>query len=237
MNVALKGGAFRIPNLFRGYIVMLPSELIPEIMNQPEDAMSKAEAGMDIPHMGENCGMCTDYGVENDRLATYVMLLNKQIFTDPYHIDAIKTQLGGGAASYIEGLEEELVTAFEAEVAALEARQVKGAYVSFSSDTVDRLVARAINRLFLGEIMCKDEKYIKTMRAVVKNISLMGSWLAFFPTWARPALAPLATNSLKGSIDELLVILGPVIEERFKMHQQNTLARSNNDKIVEPVSF
>jgi hypothetical protein len=48
MNVALKGGPFRIPNLFRGYIVMLPSSLIPEIMDQPEDVLSQTEAGADM---------------------------------------------------------------------------------------------------------------------------------------------------------------------------------------------
>ncbi|KAF8574243.1 cytochrome P450 [Ramaria rubella] len=183
-----QAGVFRISQIDRWHVIVSGKTLIEELRRAPEDTLSIAAA------FDEN------YLVRH--------LLGPTIGTNPYHLEIIRTQMARNLGNLFPDLHDEVVNAFEDNI------PVTGEWTKIpASRTIQQIVARVTNRIFVGAPLCRDPRYIRLNIKYAMHVVKAHKKLLLFPNFFKPLAAILLTD-VPESVKLGMKHLSPLIEKR-----------------------
>ncbi|KAJ7720374.1 cytochrome P450 [Mycena maculata] len=190
-----RNGVFRIPTLFRWDYVASGPQRVAEIAAAPEHILSFQEGVADVLQVDWTMG--------------------SEIHTNPYHVQAIRSQLTRNLGRCFPQVRDEIVNAFD-DVLGLKDKEWKLLHVLPS---IMQIVARTSNRLFVGLPLCREKEYLDLNIDYTVLVFTRGLMIRLIPEFLKPILAPLIMNR-KSSIRHALKFLGPSINERLQKEEE-----------------
>ncbi|OCH95706.1 cytochrome P450 [Obba rivulosa] len=184
-----KGSAFKIPLLDQWIVVINGPELVEELRRYPDEEVSFTDAVTELLQSKWTLGL--------------------EVHKDPYHITLVREKLTRSLTVLLPEVLDEL------DLAIKEFIPVQGdEWLSVPVLTsMQRIVARATNRIFVGLPKCRDDDYLDLVinftSAVIKGRTLIN----LFPTWMKPFVGSLI-SSTKRSADRATKHLQPIIDAR-----------------------
>ncbi|KAI0080996.1 cytochrome P450 [Panus rudis PR-1116 ss-1] len=196
-----KGGVFKIATYERWIVVVNGPRMVDELRKFPDDQVSFMEAAEDLVHISYTFG---DFD------------------NDPFHIEIVRGQLTRYLASLFGDIRDEIVAAYND-------------LIPPSDDwtpidvlpTMQHIVARVSNRIFVGLPLCRHKEYIdlsiKHTIQVIKTKDFLNQW----PELLQP-IAGFFVDESRRSVKVTLALLQPTIDER--MNKAKELGDDWNDK-------
>ncbi|KAF9269386.1 cytochrome P450 [Marasmius fiardii PR-910] len=186
--------AFKVPTINGWQIVVSGQKMIDDIRHAADEELSNMEA------------------IEDLLKSRYTMPPTTHM--NPYHVDVIRTTLTRNIGAKFDEVLDEIKTSFD------EIVPVRDEWVEFPAvATIQSIVVRASNRLFVGLPLCRDPDYcdlnIKFTIQVVVNSLLID----LFPNFLHPIVGRILTTR-KSSLRRAMRHLAPIIEERMEMERQ-----------------
>ncbi|KAJ3488343.1 hypothetical protein NLI96_g2934 [Meripilus lineatus] len=190
-----KGDIFKIPLIDRWLVVVSGPELIEELRKMPDDKMSFIEAATDLVQSRYTFG--------------------GEINRDPYHVDIIRSQLTRRIANFFPAIHNEIIAAFGDMI------PLQDEWASVPALHVMRkVVARVSNRVFVGLPMCRNAEYLNMAIFHTMDVMKTRNYLSLVPQPLKPIFAPLV-NSSQRTMRQCKRLLGPMIEERFRLLREH----------------
>ncbi|KAJ6468013.1 cytochrome P450 [Mycena vitilis] len=190
-----RDGVFRIPTLFRWDYVASGPRRVAEIAAAAENILSFQEGVADVLQVDWTMG--------------------SEIHTNPYHVNAIRSQLTRNLGRCFPQVRDEIVNAFDS-VLGLEDNEWKLVHVLPS---VMQIVARTSNRLFVGLPLCREQEYLDLNIDYTVLVFTRGLMIGLIPEFLKPILSPLVMNR-KSSVRHALKFLGPMLNERLQKEEE-----------------
>ncbi|OKL60382.1 hypothetical protein UA08_04238 [Talaromyces atroroseus] len=145
-----------------GNSIVLPPSMLQWLTLQPESHLSAKAAQMDA-------------------LNIPITFLRPEIGLDPVHEPLIRRNLTANLDSIAGDVWEEVGLALED----LWGQATDSWREVNLDDTVRRVVARAANRVFVGDTLCRDNDYIESSIRFVTRVSICGLLINLFPNWLK----------------------------------------------------
>ncbi|KAF8844182.1 cytochrome P450 [Paxillus ammoniavirescens] len=186
-----KGTPFKVADLYRWTVVVSGPQLVEEVRKASDDELSFAEAA-------------------NENLK-FEYTLGHDIHYNPFHIPIIRSQLTRNLGILYPDIRDEVVVAFE-ETLDLQDNEWKSVP---ALRTVQKVVCRTSNRIFVGLPLCHNPDWIDLNIQFTLDVVKGGVLIGFFPKLLAPLVARFMT-SVPGSARRGMKHLGPIIEERRK---------------------
>ncbi|KIJ05361.1 hypothetical protein PAXINDRAFT_93577, partial [Paxillus involutus ATCC 200175] len=186
-----KGTPFKVADLHRWTVVVSGPQFVEDVRKASDDELSSAEAVNDI--------LKVEY------------MLGRDIYHNPYHDAIIRSQLTRNLGILYPGIRDEIVTAFE-EILDLQGNEWKSVP---AFQTVQKLVCRTGNRIFVGLPLCRNSDWIDLTIRFTLDVAKGGLIIGLFPKVLAPLVARFMTN-VPRSTRRGMKHLGPIIEERQK---------------------
>ncbi|KIJ13789.1 hypothetical protein PAXINDRAFT_80392 [Paxillus involutus ATCC 200175] len=186
-----KGTPFKVANLYRWTVVVSGLQFVEEVRKASDDELSLLEAS-------------------NDNLKV-AYTLGHDVHYNPYTISIIRSQLTRNLATLYPDIRDEVVTAFE-ETLDLRGNEWKSVP---ALQTVQQVVGRTSNRIFVGLPLCRDPDWIDLNIQFTLDVVKGGVIIKLFPKFLAPLVARFMTN-VPASARRGMKHLGPIIEERRK---------------------
>ncbi|KAJ6585812.1 cytochrome P450 [Mycena capillaripes] len=189
----------RVPRMFRWDYIVSGTTLVDDVASAPENIMSQVE--------GTREELQTD------------LTLGREMFRNAFHIDAVRGALTRNLSKYFPDLYDELICASE-DAFALNNTEWKLLSVQ---PTMKKVIARAINRIFVGLPVCRNEEYLELVMQYTTDVALRGQVINMLPSFLQPILGPVI-SSRKQSVRRGAKYLKDVInyrigqEEKFGPH-------------------
>ncbi|KAJ5351660.1 cytochrome P450 [Penicillium brevicompactum] len=177
-----------------GDLVVLPTKYVEELRQLPASTLNALEATFS-DHVGEYTTILTDSHL---------------------HTETIQKRLTPAIGRLIPRITSELEYAFQVELPSCEDR-----FVAINSYEVFlRLVARVGARIFIGDELCREEKWIEASIEYTKNIFLTIALMRPVPGFLHPIVGRMLPSSRR--LDKQLSyiqseLLGPLIAKRRNM--------------------
>ncbi|KAI0277140.1 cytochrome P450 [Russula aff. rugulosa BPL654] len=185
-----KPGLFKIANFRRWMVLATGSQLIDDIRKAPSDVLSISEPGKEIIQ------------------AKYTLdLLDED---DEYHTDIIRSQLTRNIANTFKDVREELIMAMDDLIPTREDEWIKVSII----DTLQRVICRATNRVFVGVPLCRDHDYQNLNLSFATKVMMFGTIISFFPKPLKPIVSRMLSN-LPSQIRQEIEFIRPMVEERY----------------------
>jgi cytochrome P450 len=185
-----KPGLFKIANFRRWMVLVVGSELIDDIRRAPDDVLSMIEPVTEF--------IQPEYTLN---------LLNMK---DDYHSDVIRSKLTRNIAATFSEVREELIMAMDDLIPTHEDEWVKVPIL----ETLQRVICRATNRIFVGAPLCRDYDYQTLNLTYAVNVIKFGLIIGMFPKPLKPIVSRLLSN-LPSQIRQEIEFIRPIVEERF----------------------
>nr|BED42928.1 cytochrome P450 monooxygenase [Trametes versicolor] len=189
------GRAFKVPMMDKWKVFVSSPELLDDIRRRPDDEVSLTES------------VEADLQIRN--------IVDREVVDNPYHIDIIKEKLTRSLPAVLPHVVDELRLAVPEHIPAVSGEwtevNVLGAF--------RQIVARASNRVFVGEPLCRNEEFLALMIRFAVDLWKDRARLGWFPQFLKPYLSmsySLARRSLRRNKE----ILQPVIDERKVMMEK-----------------
>ncbi|KIK81319.1 hypothetical protein PAXRUDRAFT_15297 [Paxillus rubicundulus Ve08.2h10] len=186
-----KGTPFKVANLHRWMVIVSGSQFVEDVRKASDDELSSAEAVNDI--------LKVEY------------TLGRGIYHNPYHDAIIRSKLTRNLGILYPSIRDEIVTAFE-EILDLQGNEWKSVP---AFQTVQKVVCRTSNRVFVGLPLCRNSDWIALNIQFTLDVAKGGLIIGLFPKPLAPLVAQFMT-SVPGSTKRGMKHLGPIIEERWK---------------------
>ncbi|KAJ7620650.1 cytochrome P450 [Mycena polygramma] len=189
------GRVFRVPRVFRWDFIISGRNLIKEVVNAPEDALSAVVANRDSLQMDFTMG--------------------REITDNSYHVDVVRSKLTRNLGKCFPDLHDEIICAFD-EILALDGTGWKLVTVL---PTIMTVVARTTNRQFVGLPICRNQEYLDLVLQYTFDVAFRAQMISLLPAILQPILGPLISARNK-SIRKGMKHLRPLIEYRIAQAKQ-----------------
>ncbi|EJD07458.1 cytochrome P450 [Fomitiporia mediterranea MF3/22] len=209
-------GTFKIPEMNRNTIIINRRDLIEEIRKAPDSTASFDEA------------VAVDFALR----WTFGLKLTR----NPYHLTTVRNQLTRSLGVLFDDIRDEIVHAFndliptkndgmkavliDTQAAVNNMALVLDWVAILALDTVRSLVCRASNRIFVGVPLCRDPVYTDLSTNFTVDIMKTVYMMNDTPAVLHPIIAALF-NPTARSVRQAMKLLRPILEERFRMYDEN----------------
>ncbi|KAI0072328.1 cytochrome P450 [Panus rudis PR-1116 ss-1] len=188
-----KGGAFKVPELFRWHVVVTGRKLIEDLRRAGSDELSFNEASADF--------IAVDF------------TLGPAIHQNTYHVGVIKNQLTRSIALLLPEIKDEVQAAFSDLIPPTDD------WVKVPAlNTIMKIISRTSNRTFVGLPKCRDPDYMALNIEFTVGVMKGAFVINMFPEFLRPLAARLLTN-VPANISRGVKHLGPIIHERMRLEE------------------
>ncbi|KAI0060038.1 cytochrome P450 [Artomyces pyxidatus] len=175
-----KPGLFKVAMLDHWLVVATGRELIEDLRRAPDDVLSMGEA--------TNCFYQTKY------------TLGPEMITNPYHKQVLQSQFTRNLVTIFDAMREELIASCEEMIPA----KADGWVTVPSKQTLQYILLRTSNRVFVGAPTCRDKEYQRLNLEFTADVAESSRRINRFPDLMKPwAIFRREMEHLK-----------PVIEER-----------------------
>ncbi|KAI0059974.1 cytochrome P450 [Artomyces pyxidatus] len=191
-----KPGLFKIAMWNRWFVMATGQELVDDIGKAPEDVLSMRHA--------------MHYFFQT------AFTMGSQCTRDPYHIPIIRSQLTRKIASVYNVVHEEVVAAFSSAI------PIEGSEWTrlFPQKTVERIICRTSNRVYVGGPACFDENYQELNIEFATNVMRLARKINKFPKILHPIVGPFVSK-LSSQLRRQTRYLEPIVEERLRQLREN----------------
>ncbi|KAG9308952.1 cytochrome P450 [Chiua virens] len=186
-----KGAPFKIATLYHWIIIVTERAHVEEVRSARDEELSFVEAAM------EDFESNFTLGVETQR--------------NPFHIDVVRSHLTRNVGTFYSTLREEIFIAID-EILVLKDNEWKAVP---ALNTVQQIVARATNRIFVGLPVCRNPDFIDLNIQHTVDVITGSLAIGFFPEFLKPVAARFITNVPKNT-RRGAAHLRPIVEERRK---------------------
>ncbi|KAF8477701.1 cytochrome P450 [Russula ochroleuca] len=183
-------GLFKIANFRRWMVLAAGSELIEDVRKAPDDLLSMNEPAIEF--------LQPEYTLD---------LLN---MNDSFHTDVIRSKLTRNIAVTFKEVREELIMAIDDFIPMRGDEWVKVPIL----ETLQRVICRATNRIFVGVPLCRDYDYQTLNLTFAVNVVKFGLVISLFPKPLKPIVSRMLSN-LPSQIQQEIEFIRPMVEERF----------------------
>ncbi|KAH9837367.1 cytochrome P450 [Rhodofomes roseus] len=180
---------FRIPMIDRWLVVVSGAEMNEELRKFPDDQMSFEHAVEEMVH--------TNWTIQPD-ISRY-----------PVHVTAIKEKLTRNLAVVTPAIVNEVQLAMDELIPATEKEWLP--VTGFQ--TMMKIVARASNRIFVGEPLCRNKEYLDIAVGFSNDVIKGTAVLAFVPAFLQPIVGPLLPWP-RWAKRRMYPIVKPMLDER-----------------------
>ncbi|KIK81320.1 hypothetical protein PAXRUDRAFT_15298 [Paxillus rubicundulus Ve08.2h10] len=183
------GALFKVADLYRWTVIGSGPQFVEDLRKASDDELSFMEA--------TNDNLNIEYTLGHD------------VHYNPYHVAIIRSQLTRNLEILFPNIRDEVVTAF-GEILDLPGNEWKSVP---AFQTVQEVVCRTTNRIFVGLPLCRDPDWIDLTNRFTQDVVKEGVMISRFPK----VLAPLVTwfmTSVPDSVRRGMKHLSPIIEER-----------------------
>ncbi|KAF9448769.1 cytochrome P450 [Macrolepiota fuliginosa MF-IS2] len=187
-------GLFKVPTVAKWEFVVGGGELVEDLRKAGEEVSF---------HQG---------GVESVR---FDYTIKSNIENSVYHLKIMRTKLVS-FAPFCDDIHDECVAGLQDLIPANDKE-----WTSIPLwNTLEKLVARMSNRVFVGLPLCRDEDYLGLCIGFAGNVMAAASLINLAPKFLHPIVGPLFSPYEK---HKRLVVkyLGPVIRERLRMKEEH----------------
>ncbi|KAL5531375.1 hypothetical protein ACEPAG_4252 [Sanghuangporus baumii] len=190
-------GTFKIPGVERYTVVLNRRDLIEEVTKASDEKVSFNEASAD--------------------LFISKWTFGENIIKSHYHIPIIRNRLTRLLPTVFDDVMDEIEHAFNDLIPAA----VEKEWVAIPTlDTARNVVCRTSNRIFVGLPLCRDPDYIDLNINHTIDIMKTVFTLIRVPEILRPIISPFVSTAPR-NIRRGMRLLGPVLEERFRLYEEN----------------
>ncbi|KAI0277137.1 cytochrome P450 [Russula aff. rugulosa BPL654] len=186
-------GLFKIANFRRWMVLVVGSELLDDIRRAPDNVLSMVEPITEF--------LQPEYTLN---------LLN---IKDDYHTDIIRSKLTRNIAATFNEVREELIMAMDDLIPTHDDGNVEWVKVPIL-ETIQRVICRATNRIFVGAPLCRDYGYQNLNLTYAVNVIKFGLIIGLFPRPLKPIVSRMLSN-LPSQIRQEIEFIRPIVEERF----------------------
>ncbi|KAI0284729.1 cytochrome P450 [Russula brevipes] len=183
-------GLFKIANFRRWMVLAAGPELIEDVRKAPDNILSMNEPMFEFVQ--------PEYTLD---------LLD---LSDQYHVDVIRSKLTRNIAVTFKEVREELISALDDWIPTQDDKWVKVPIL----ETVQRVICRATNRVFVGVPLCRDRDYQTLNLTFAVNVIKFGVIISMFPKPLRLVVSRML-SSLPSQIRQETEFIRPIVEERF----------------------
>jgi cytochrome P450 len=183
-------GLFKIANFRRWVVLVVGSELLDDIRKAPDDVLSILQPSIEF--------LQPEYTLD---------LLD---MSDEYHTDIIRSKLTRNIAATFNEVREELIMAMDDLIPTHGDEWVKVPIL----ESLQRLICRATNRIFVGVPLCRDYDYQTLNLTFAVNVVKFGLIIGMFPKPLKPIVSRMLSN-LPSQIQQQIEFIRPIVEERF----------------------
>ncbi|KAF8549777.1 cytochrome P450 [Imleria badia] len=191
-----KSAPFKIATLYHWTVIFSSRDHVEELCRAPNNTLSFTEAINDASHR------CLP------RLQVeYTMA--PEIHRNPYHDSVVHSQLTRNIGALYPEIRNEVIAAFD-EILDLKGTEWKNVP---ALSTVQKVVCRTSNRMFVGLPLCRDPDWIDLNIRYTIDVVKGAAILILFPKLLKPVAARLFTNVHQNK-QRGRKLIGPIIEER-----------------------
>jgi cytochrome P450 len=183
-----------IISTFNGEDIILPSQSISWIINQPDDVLS-----VDLTH--------------KEQLQTDYTFVHPFVVDNPLHHETIRCDLTRQLGNLTMDIIDELGEAFD-ELWGTDTEQWKEVC---PFETTMRIIARASNRIFVGLPLCRNQALLEHGMGFASAVPMASIMLRLFPEPLRPIVALLVARPNRRHTNGFAKILRPEIERRQRL--------------------
>ncbi|KAF8887383.1 cytochrome P450 [Infundibulicybe gibba] len=203
---------FKVPRLNHWVVVLADQKMIDEFRRAPDDA----------PY----------YNVLSFQDAVNELLqidhtLGPRIYTNPYHVNIIRSRMAGNVNTLMGGLHEEVMSAFQAGIPTHSRDWVKLRV----GELVTSIVCRASNRIFVGFPLCQDPGYVDLNTKFTLEVAWTGILLNLTPKYCSREAATRLVRHVPRSIARATRYLAPTIDarrEELRVHGKSYPGKPND---------
>ncbi|KAL8707416.1 MAG: hypothetical protein Q9220_007561 [cf. Caloplaca sp. 1 TL-2023] len=187
-----KGKTYLLPDFSGKPIFILPPSQLKWLIDQPDHILSTPAFHYDAQQ--------GDYAFTHPR-----------ILGDPYHEHVLHKSLPRKIGALVPDLWDEVVHTFD-QVWGTDTTRFKEVDVH---ESVDHLVAPAVNRMLVGLPLCRNEAYLAEMYKFTMNAVTMMTVLQFVPSFLAPLVGRLLAIPIRTRLKNTRRYTLPIINERL----------------------
>ncbi|KZT24794.1 cytochrome P450 [Neolentinus lepideus HHB14362 ss-1] len=187
------GGVFKIPMIDRYMVVVVGRKLSEELRAAPEGVFSLTQALVDMLH--------------------FDFAFGKKVYLNPVHTHLIKTKMTKAIAAFTPDLYNECIQGFEKYMPLDDSKEWKAVPCL---PTCSRLSVIIINRILVGDPLCRDPEYIKLILQFIVDVFKSRMLFALLPRSLKPIVGRFATN-IPSQVHLGMRLLKPILDERTKI--------------------
>ncbi|KAF8471577.1 cytochrome P450 [Russula ochroleuca] len=191
-------GLFKIANFRRWMVLVSGPELIEDVKRAPDDVLSGIEAELEV-FQGE-------YTLD-------ILDLN-----DLFHTDVIRSKLTRNIAVAFKENREELIMTMDDVISMRGDGEAEWVTVPIQK-TVERVICRTTNRIFVGVPLCRDYDYLTLNLTFGESVFKSAMILNLFPKPLKPIVFRMISN-VPSQIQQEIEFIRPMVEERFAKMEQ-----------------
>ncbi|KAN0118582.1 Cytochrome P450, partial [Russula decolorans] len=182
-----KPGLFKVATFRRWMVLATGSQLIEDVRRAPDNVLSRAEPLNEF--------IQAEYTLD---------LLNPK---DRYTPEVIRSKLTRDIAGTFQEVRDELVVAMD--------DLVPAQWVNIPlKETVQRVICRTTNRIFVGVPLCRDQDYQNLILNYAGNVLKVALIITWFPKPLKAIVFRIVSN-LSSQIQRKIEFIRPLVEERF----------------------
>ncbi|EJD07459.1 cytochrome P450 [Fomitiporia mediterranea MF3/22] len=188
-------GTFKIPAMNRYTVIINKRELIEEIRKAPDNKASFAEAIID------------DFA--------FRWTFGLKVARNRYHVTIVRNQLTRSLGLLFDDVYDEIIQAFNDLI------PKSNDWVAIPAlDTMRHIVCRASNRIFVGVPLCRDPEFAELSVNFAIDTMKTVYMIQDMPVPLRPVVGAYFSPTAR-SVRRAMKLLRPVLEERFRMYDEN----------------
>ncbi|KAI9172702.1 Cytochrome P452 monooxygenase [Paramyrothecium foliicola] len=193
-NYSLKGKPFVLPNIVTGHEVILPPGQMGWLLEQPDSVLSQFETSKQFVS-AEHTMLHADIADEK-KLHRVQNLILRELTRD---IDSF-------AGDIVDEIKDALNTTWGFNTQKWHQIEVY--------DVMQEITARTVNRVLVGQSLCRDTKYLQCSIAFAQYAHLVGTVIKMLPLPLQPVAAPVLTAYDKFQYRRIAGFIKPIIQAR-----------------------
>ncbi|KAM5543009.1 hypothetical protein V8D89_003393 [Ganoderma adspersum] len=193
-----QGSAFKVALLDQWMVIVNGPQMLDEVRKRPDEELSFIESTEDFLQIR--------------------YILGREPHDDPYHIELIRDKLTRTLPAILPDVVDEIRSAVPEYIPTHEDEWTSVDVIK----TMQKIVARLSNRVFVGLPTCRNKEYLDLAITVTTDIVFDAFLLNLFPNALKGFVAAW-TSTVKRTIRRALPHLKPVIDERKAKIQEHGL--------------
>ncbi|KAK3312068.1 cytochrome P450 [Apodospora peruviana] len=205
---------FILPNIVNGHEVIIPTHYMNWLLEQPDTVLSQFETNRQF--------MCGDY----------TMLQHDMIRKDKWSrlSDIVKREMTRDIDDYVDDIVDEVQDSLKS----LWGSNTEEWHEINVYDVMSEVVARVVNRVFVGLPLCRNPGYVQASMGFSKYILLWAMGIEMLPRLLKPLVAPILTAyDYMVHYKRMSGFVTPLFRDRVSRHfkEPTAAAKQPNDYI------